>query len=257
MIMGMAAAFILVGFSLGFYIPLYPYMIFTFGVIGWIIGVIEAMVAAPLVALGVTHPDGHDFVGKSTHAVMMLVGLFIRPVLMLIGLFASMILCQVSLSIIIYTFSGFVTDLFYLIHPITGQTTGDPVLQSSGKAIFNVLSEGRGAGLGMVMTAFLVFPLFLGIFALLVYTTTVTCFSLIHHLPAYVMQWIGGPQMHGESPQTMADHIKQGMSGMTSKMGEAVGHSKIKPKAKDNSGSTSADQAPYPALNPPDGHNGN
>ena len=105
---------------------------------------IEAMVAAPLVALGITHPDGHDFVGKSTHAVMMLVGLFLRPVLMLIGLFASMILCQVSLSIILYTFSGFVTDLFYLIHPITGQTTGDPVLQSSGKAIFNVLSEGRG-----------------------------------------------------------------------------------------------------------------
>ncbi len=223
-----AAGLIIIGFSLGFYTPLYPYLLFTLGTIGWLIAVIEAMVAAPLVALGITHPDGHDFLGKSTHAVMMLVGLFLRPVLMLIGLFASMILCQVSLSIVLYTFSGFVTDLFYLIHPITGQTTGDPILQASGKAMFDVIAEGRGSGFGMLITMLLVFPLFLAIFALLVYTTTVTSFSLIHHLPNYVMQWIGGPQMHGENPQTMAEQIKQGMSGMSSKMGDALAHTKKK-----------------------------
>jgi defect in organelle trafficking protein DotA len=228
--LGGAAALIITGFSLGFYTPLYPYMLFTFGTIGWLIAVIEAMVAAPLVALGITHPDGHDFVGKSTHAVMMLVGLFLRPVLMLIGLFASMILCQVSLSIVLYTFSGFVTDLFYLIHPITGQTTGDPILQASGKAMFDVIAEGRGSGFGMIITFVLVFPLFLGLFAMLVYTTTVTSFSLIHHLPNYVMQWIGGPQLHGENPQTMADHVKQSMSGMASKLGDAVAHTKKKKK---------------------------
>ncbi len=49
-----AAAFFSLGIFLGYYLPLYPYMLFTFGVIGWIIIVIEAMVAAPLVAMGIT-----------------------------------------------------------------------------------------------------------------------------------------------------------------------------------------------------------
>jgi hypothetical protein len=32
------------------YLPKYPYLLFTLGVIGWIIAVIEAMVAGPIIA---------------------------------------------------------------------------------------------------------------------------------------------------------------------------------------------------------------
>ena len=71
-----AAGLFAVGISLGYYMPLYPYMLFTFGVIGWLITVIEAMVAAPLIAFGVTHPDGHDFLGQGQKAVMLLLGVF-------------------------------------------------------------------------------------------------------------------------------------------------------------------------------------
>src|SRR6202041_1577984 len=83
-----AAAFFAIGVFLGFYMPIYPYMLFTFGVIGWIIIVIEAMVAAPLVAMGITHPENHDFLGRSQQAVMLLLSVFLRPALMVIGLFA-------------------------------------------------------------------------------------------------------------------------------------------------------------------------
>ncbi len=40
-----------VGFITAYYIPILPYMIFTFGAFSWFMAVIEAMVAAPIVAL--------------------------------------------------------------------------------------------------------------------------------------------------------------------------------------------------------------
>src|SRR3990167_481489 len=40
------------GLMLTLYMPLYPYMLFTFGVLHWFISVIEAMVAAPLICFG-------------------------------------------------------------------------------------------------------------------------------------------------------------------------------------------------------------
>ena len=52
------------GILLGVYLPFLPYLLFLFGVMGWLIAVIEAMVAAPLVAMGVTHPEGHDLLGR-------------------------------------------------------------------------------------------------------------------------------------------------------------------------------------------------
>lgn len=239
-----AAGFVMVGISLGFYMPLYPYMLFTFGVIGWIIAVIEAMVAAPIIALGITHPEGHDFLGRATQGMMLLVALFLRPVLMLLGLFAAMILCHVSLSIIVYTFSGFSADIFYFIAPITGHpSTGDPIIRAAGTVMGNVLLEGRGTGLSILLVPLIVFPLFLGIFTMLVYTTTVTCYSLIHQLPDYGVAWIGGPQHHGANPQTMTDQVKQGISGMAGKLGEGMSHVKKAPK-KEKPATISATGAP-------------
>ena len=95
-LMIVAGVFLGIGLMLGFYVPLYPFMIFTFGVIGWLITVLEAMVAAPLVCLGLTHPEGHDFLGEAKQAMMLLLGVFIIPVLMVIGLFASTILSYVA-----------------------------------------------------------------------------------------------------------------------------------------------------------------
>ncbi len=60
---------------------------------------------------------------------MLLLGVFLRPALMVIGLFAGMILCQVSLSIILYTFAGFANDIFYIQAPISGAPTGDVLLK--------------------------------------------------------------------------------------------------------------------------------
>jgi defect-in-organelle-trafficking protein DotA len=104
--------FAAIGGTFAYYVPLIPFIIYVFAAVGWIIAVIEAMVAAPLVALGVTHPEGgHDLLGKSEQAVMLLLSVFLRPVLMVIGLIAGMILSRVVLRFLNTGFFGIVFEL--------------------------------------------------------------------------------------------------------------------------------------------------
>lgn len=92
------------GMVLSVYVPLIPFFIFTFAAIGWLISIFEAILAGPLVAAAVTHPEGHDLLGKAEQSVMLLLGVFLRPVVMVIGFLASMIICRVALRIV---FAGF------------------------------------------------------------------------------------------------------------------------------------------------------
>ncbi len=85
-----------IGFTTAYYIPILPYMIFTFGALSWLISVIEAMVAGPIIALGVTHPEGHDAFGKADQAIMILVNVFLRPSMMIIGYIAAIALYKVQ-----------------------------------------------------------------------------------------------------------------------------------------------------------------
>ncbi len=223
-LMATATGFIVVGVSLGFYMPLYPYMLFTFGVIGWLIAVAEAMVAAPLVAFGITHPEGHDFLGSAKQGMMLLLGIFLRPSLMVIGLFGGMILCQVAMGIAVHTFTGFISDLFALA-PAKGAASGD-VLGAVSQLFMNVSTEsvasGGLGGLIGAMMCLVIFPLFLSIFTVFVYTIVTTSFSLIFHLPDYIMLWIGAPQAHGQNAAQLADQVKQSVMGGVAKGASSV-----------------------------------
>lgn len=208
----LAGAFWGVGFILGFYVPMYPYLIYTFGIIGWLIAVIEAMVAAPLVCFGLTHPEGHDFLGEAKQAAMLLLGIFLRPALMVIGLIAGMILSYVSLRLLIYTFSGFASDLFSgngLFNPASGPANGS-ILGAAGTLMGHAMSDSTGFS-GYIL-CLLVFPLTLIIFTTLVYTVTTQCFSLIYALPDNVLRWIGAPQQSSHSSE-MARQMQGAIGG--------------------------------------------
>ena len=179
--------------------------------------IIEAMVAAPLVAFGMTHPEGHDFLGRAQQAGMMLLNLCLRPSLMLIGLFAGGILCHVAMSFWVYSFSGFVADIFYHSGPIDGQASG--VLSSVGTAMSNIIRDpAAGGGLTVLFIPLALFVIFLVVFTGGVYVITINSFSLIHHLPEYVGGWIG-IQQHGPNAQQMAESVK----GIGSAAGEKLG----------------------------------
>ena len=160
-----------IGFSTAYYVPFIPYMLFIFGVIGWLTAVIEAMVAAPIVALGMTHPEGDGALGKADQAIMILMNVFLRPAMMVIGYLAGIALCYVSIWVLNAGFQH-----------VAQFTQGD----SSG-------GSWKGGG-GYTNWA----GLYAFFFAIVVYTTLYItlaqkAFDLIYSLPDHIMTWIGGP----------------------------------------------------------------
>ncbi len=156
------------GAVLSYYIPLIPFFLFTFGAITWFAVVLEAVLAAPLVALGITHPEGHDFLGKAEQSIMLLASVFLQPMLMVFGLIFGIILSYVALSLFN---RGFAIAVLFL-----NDYNGD---------IFNLIYQ-------LAMMA--------------IYTSAVLaimnrCFAMIYEVPNKVLRWIGGPQesSHEES----------------------------------------------------------
>jgi len=75
------------GFTLAYYLPAIPIIFWVLGIVGWLIMVLEAVVAAPLWAASHVLPEGEGFAGPpARQGYMLLLALLIRPVLMVIGL---------------------------------------------------------------------------------------------------------------------------------------------------------------------------
>ncbi len=195
-----------VGFLTAFYIPFLPYMLFTFGVIAWLTAVIEAMAAAPIVALSITHPEGEGILGnKGETALMILMNVFLRPSMMIIGYIAAIALSYVSVWIIN---SGFSRVLAFIQNG-------------------NMYNGWAG--------------LYVFFFSILIYTTiylTVVqkAFNLIYILPDQVLRWIGAqPEHSGSDSAAWVGDIKgqvekggtesdKGQSGINEKtFGKATG----------------------------------
>jgi len=106
LVYGALALLVALGATLAIYTPLLPFIYFTFGAIAWMISVIEAMVAGPLVALFIINPKGeHEIMGSAGQALMLIFNIFLRPSLMIFGLMAAMLLATVVVTFINATFA--------------------------------------------------------------------------------------------------------------------------------------------------------
>ncbi|MGC1182143.1 type IVB secretion system protein DotA [Legionella sp.] len=183
-----------IGFTTAYYIPILPYMIFTFGALSWLISVIEAMVAAPIVALGVTHPEGHDAFGKGEAAIMILLNVFLRPSMMIIGYIAAIALSYVGVWILN---SGYDTAIGFIQQQNTATATWGMADMPSGTGGY---SDWAG-----------IYAFF---FSILTYTTMYLImvqksFTLISVLPDKVLRWIGGsPESTGQEAAQWAGEVK-------------------------------------------------
>ena len=205
-----------IGFTTAYYIPLLPYMIFTFGTLAWLISVIEAMVAAPIVALGVTHPEGHDAFGKGEAAVMLLMNVFLRPAMMIIGYISAIALCYVGVWIMN---AGFDHAIGFIQSP--GNAGSNWAISSYAQVSSNpspsdilgsqMASGGGGSGTGGYKDWAGIYAYF---FSVLIYTTMYLvivqqAFSLITLLPDKVLRWIGGtPESIGQESAKWGEEIK-------------------------------------------------
>jgi len=210
-----------IGFTTAYYVPILPYMIFTFGVLAWIMSVVEAMVAAPIVALGVTHPEGHDAFGKAEAAIMLLMNVFLRPAMMIIGYISGIALCYVGVWILNAGFDhaiGFIQN--------GGANSSSGLAGLTGANLYNSLDT-AGSGDGSVATNNSpgtgggyndwagIYAYF---FSILIYTTMYVtivqqAFTLISVLPDKVLRWIGGtPEGVGQESAKWGDQEVKGKS---------------------------------------------
>lgn len=208
------AIMLAIGFITAYYIPFVPYMIFTFGSIGWLMAVIEAMVAAPIVALGITHPEGEGPFGKGEHAIMILMNVFLRPAMMIIGYIAAIALSYVSVWVINAGFSN-VMSFIQGSHDTAmgGGGTYNPESGSSGSntpAIDNTYTAGSES-LGYTGWASIYAFFFSIIIYVSMYLTVVQkAFTLIVVLPDKVLRWIGGPhETAGQDVMQWTEETKQ------------------------------------------------
>lgn len=165
----------ILGSVLSYYVPLIPFFLFTFGAITWLAVVLEAILAAPLVALGITHPEGHDFMGKAEQSIMLLASVFLRPMLMIFGFIFGIILSYAGLLLFNRGFGiavQFLTEYNGDIFAIVYQTAMMAIYTAAVLAIIN------------------------------------RSFSMIYEVPNKVLRWIGGPQESGHE-----ESMLQGIRG--------------------------------------------
>jgi len=142
------------GVAMGIYTPLIPYLVFTFTALGWMVLVIEAMAAAPIIALGLVSPS-QETLGRASGSVQIVTSVFLRPSLMVIGFIAAAKLVRAAVDMINHGF----------------MITMDAAVGFLG--IFGSIA------LIMFYTAIII-------------SAISESFSLIHVIPDKVIRWIGG-----------------------------------------------------------------
>lgn len=188
-----------IGFTTAYYIPILPYMIFTFGALSWLISVIEAMVAAPIVALGVTHPEGHDAFGKGEAAIMILINVFLRPSMMIIGYISAIALSYVGVWILN---AGYDQAISF----IQQQNTTAGGLNSNWGASDLPSGSGGYSDWAGIYAFFFSILTYTSMYLVLVQKS----FTLISYLPDKVLRWIGGnPESLGQESASWAGDVQK------------------------------------------------
>lgn len=150
--------FFLIGFTLAFFLPLLPFIVFFFHSVGWIVLVLEGIVMMPLVALAHLNPEGEGLPGaKATVAYSFIFSIMLRPVLMIFGLICSLLV--------------FMSAVFLL----------NTLFQTA------AISAG-GASNGHVTMARIIFTV---MYVILLYIAAKNSFKLIGMFPDHAMQWMG------------------------------------------------------------------
>ncbi len=87
----LAAWLIGMGGMLAYYLPAVPFLYFSFAILGWIIMIVESMLAAPLWAASHAVPEGDGFAGRyALQGWQLFLNVILRPIMLTIGIFVSM-----------------------------------------------------------------------------------------------------------------------------------------------------------------------
>ena len=195
MFVSIAMLGVTVGFVLAYIVPFLPFIYFFFAVGGWIKGVFEAMVGAPLWALAHIRIDAQGLPGNAAlNGYFLIFEVFLRPILIVFGLLAS-----------IATFSALVAVLNSIFDLVIANVGGfdmtEELMDSAGTGI-NLLDKARGRIDEFFFTV---------IYAIIVYLMGMSSFKLIDTIPNNILRWMG------QSVATFNDSREDPAKGMVSR----------------------------------------
>lgn len=191
LVLALVMPLMLAGGMLLYYFPAVPFMIYSFGVIGWVIAVIEGMVAAPIIGIGIMHPEGTDLFGKGDQALMLLLNMFLRPSLMVFGLITSIMMVYVSV---------------WLINSGIGNAV----------SVMNAHATGFASAMGLIAIPVT--------YTVIIFNVTEKCFAMIHILPDKVTRWLSGglQESLGSEMAGLQDKVKGSAQGAMSSYTGAI-----------------------------------
>mgnify|MGYP005990779335 CR=1 FL=1 len=197
---------IILGLLTWVFLPFLPFIIYFLTVVGWFISVIEAVVAAPLVAAGVTSPVGHEFLGRAEQSMMLVVSVVVRPILILMSFIIAVIVTYASVwlssQLMMIVLAEFMSK----------------IVNSSGQ--FTVL----GGYVAMLLMCY--------VYVYVLFQIINQSFALVYEVPAYVMRWIGAPRedtpkeavasIRGEALQMFGKVAESGAATQKQSMGAGM-----------------------------------
>lgn len=165
-ILGMiTVVFFTSGVLLAYYVPLIPFILFLFGILSWVLAVLEAIVAVPLLALAHLTVQGEGLPGSMAQAgYFFLFNIALRPVLMVFGLIVGLLVFNAAVSYM---------NEFYLM----------------------AISTSGGLASGHLFLSRLVYN---GLYVIIIYICANSSFKAIHALPDHAMKWLNKSPYHFE-----------------------------------------------------------
>lgn len=185
------------------YIPLIPFLLFSFGVLGWLVLCIEAIIAAPIMSLGLIYPEQHQVWGRSEQGIFILISACLRPVLMIVGLLASI---PVTYAVVGFINMGFMIVLYALASGVGGDVNKIVVFWPMTSALY------------------------MSIYTMIIVSTYNRIFSLIHILPDKVMRWIGVAEERGYGGEQELQQMQSGIKE-SAQSGARMGQESVESEA--------------------------
>ena len=173
------------GITMSYIVPMLPSLIWLGMCFGWLIMVMQAMIASPLwIVMHLAPHKGDDFIGAQKNGYMLVLSLILRPTLMTIGFIFSVL----ALNVLGY----FINNFFMFIYSMSQVGTNSFIA-----ALFGVF----------------VVPV---MYCAVVYMALKEMLSIMHRVPDELLSWFGGGgQQLGGYAQKLSDGSVQAF-GMVS-----------------------------------------
>jgi len=189
------------GFILFYVVPFLPFIYFFFAVGGWLKGIIEAMVGAPLWALAHIRIDQNGLPGQAGVAGYFLIfEIFLRPILMLFGMLASISIFSALVSVLNQVFDLVTTNVGGFDY--RAETVGSVETPRGAETVTSTLGYARSAIDEFFFTI---------IYTIIIYLMGMSSFKLIDLIPNNILRWMG------QSTATFNDQREDAAQGLVGK----------------------------------------